>query len=204
MQVELRDLAKSYGSRLVFRGVTATLSTGRVVAITGPSGSGKSTLLGIVSGLISPDKGSVRVVVGTRSTHPDPQLVAWVPQMSSSLPSRTTLDNVIIGSLAQGLDLSLSRALGMGLLADMGLAGLADQPAATLSGGELQRVCLCRALAAGRPMILADEPTANLDEDASLLVRDSLGRIAGTGVCVVVATHDPTFVEVADDVVSLR
>jgi putative ABC transport system ATP-binding protein/lipoprotein-releasing system ATP-binding protein len=115
---------------------------------------------------------------------------SWILQTVNVLPERSVLDNVAIGALVRGASRTRARELAAERLALVGLADRLDDPARLLSGGEVQRVVIARALATGRPFVLADEPTGQLDHSTSRVVLDALFTTAG-GAGVVVVTHDP-------------
>lgn len=207
MQVTIRAASKRYGGRQIFEGVDLDCASGSVVLLRGPSGSGKTTLLSVIAGWVKLDSGAVLIDRndGSQPTGPDPALVAWIPQGTNALPSRTVLDNVMIGALSQGFDVDSAELRAELVLNEVGLLRLAEQRAATLSGGELQRLCFARAAASGIAIILADEPTANLDgaNTASLTIYlQRLARISDS--VVVVATHDDALTVAADRVVNMR
>lgn len=181
-------------TRLVLSDAHLAVEEGESVAVLGPSGSGKSTLLSVLGGLLAPTRGSAHV------QRPDGAVVrlrdacAWVLQTVNVLPERSALDNVAVAGMACGL--SRREALGdaRGRLSAVGLQDRAGDPARQLSGGEVQRVVIARALASRRPFILADEPTGQLDRSTSDIVLDALFTSTG-GAGVVVVTHDPAVAE---------
>jgi len=175
------------GARNVLDGATFEVEQGETVAILGPSGSGKSTLLSVLGGLVRPSAGAVRVE-GVDAPLCD--VSSWILQTVNVLPERSVLDNVAIGALVRGASRTRARELAAERLALVGLADRLDDPARLLSGGEVQRVVIARALATGRPFVLADEPTGQLDHSTSRVVLDALFTTAG-GAGVVVVTHDP-------------
>jgi ABC-type lipoprotein export system ATPase subunit len=174
---------------------------GEAVALMGPSGSGKTTLLSILGGLLRPSSGSVRVD-GTGT--PVLEVVSWVHQSSPALGRRTALDNVVLGFLATGRRRAASREPAEELLGLVGLDHRADARAGTLSGGEVQRLGIARALARGAPFLLADEPTGQLDHATGLVVQDALFAGLDAGVSVIVATHDPEVAARCDRVLEVR
>jgi lipoprotein-releasing system ATP-binding protein len=187
----------------VLQGVDLCVEPGELVAVVGPSGSGKSTLLHLLGGLDRPDAGTVSIgdtdlarLSATERAEFRNRTVGFVFQFHQLLPDFTALENVMLpGRIAGRLpEETLERA--RRLLADVGLAERQDHFPAELSGGESQRVALCRALALDPPLVLADEPTGNLDPASGERVLDlflSLQERRGTtGVLV---THNP---EVAD------
>jgi putative ABC transport system ATP-binding protein/lipoprotein-releasing system ATP-binding protein len=171
----------------VLDGADLVVDEGETVAILGPSGSGKSTLLSVLGGLVRPTAGGVRVEGAAGGLR---DVSAWVLQTVNVLPERSVLDNVVLGGLTRGLTRASAVAEATVRLDAVGLGGRLDEPVRVLSGGEVQRVVIARALASGRPFILADEPTGQLDRATSDVVLDALFTTAG-GAAVVVVTHDP-------------
>ncbi len=197
--------AKAFGARSVLTNVNAEFPSGKVSALVGPSGAGKTTLLMAITGDLPLSDGRVWWSDGPgQETPPDPTLVAWVTQTPSLLAHRTTLDNVALGALAHGQERAEARDHAQSLLEAFDLRHVASYRAGTLSGGERQRVSVCRALATRRPVIVADEPSANLDAANTAIVMDTFRRLAGAGVTVVVASHDPAVLTVVEHVVTLR
>ena len=181
-------------ARAVLDGADFEVAMGEHVAILGPSGSGKSTLLSVLGGLVVPVAGNVGVQhedgrSGAGTAVSVREVTSWVLQTTNVLPERSALDNVAVAALTQGLSRPRALEVAARHLADVGLAALAHTPARKLSGGEVQRVVIARALASRRPFILADEPTGQLDRATSDVVLDALfSSAAGSGVVVV--THD--------------
>ena len=202
MQVEIRGGSISFGSRVVFEDFDADFKASRVTALVGPSGSGKSTLLSVIAGYRPLDQGVISVD-GSAGNRPQPENVAWVPQGLNSLSARTVLDNVMIGALASGREIDEARRIAVRWLQMVGIAHLEMRRARELSGGELQRLSLARALASERPIILADEPSANLDRKNTENVAELLGSLRSEAM-IIVATHDPLLVASVDDVVEMR
>lgn len=197
--------------RPVLDGATFAVRAGESVAVLGPSGSGKSTLLSILGGLLAPDSGTVGLV---HSDEPDADVergstlhaCAWVLQTTNVLPERTARDNVALAGLARGLPRAAACELADDALAEVGLGDRADAAARLLSGGELQRVVVARALASGRPFVLADEPTGQLDARTSGVVLDALlaARATSGDVGLVVVTHDGAVAERCDRTVRIH
>ncbi|MGY4645022.1 ABC-type lipoprotein export system ATPase subunit [Cellulomonas sp. URHB0016] len=174
-------------TRCVLDGARLTVEQSETIAILGPSGSGKSTLLSVLGGLVSPTGGSARVDGADASLR---DVSAWVLQTVNVLPERTALDNVAIGALVRGVTRRQAEAEAAERLALVGLGDRLADPVRLLSGGEVQRVVIARALATRRPFVLADEPTGQLDHSTSDVVLDALFTSAG-GAAVVIVTHDP-------------
>lgn len=181
-------------TRDVLDGANFTIERGHSAAILGPSGSGKSTLLSVLGGLVRPDAGSARVELGDGApvgVHLSlREVTAWVLQTTNVLPERSALDNVIVAALVQHGDRRLAIDEAEHRLESVGLLDRANDAARVLSGGELQRVVIARALASGRPFVLADEPTGQLDHSTSTAVLETLLRSSGDAG-VVIVTHDP-------------
>lgn len=201
--LKLEGVTKTYNAGLpnevsVLRGCDLTLRAGEVVALVAPSGSGKSTLLHIAGLLDTPDAGQVEiggaVMTGKsdrRRTITRRQDVGFVYQFHHLLPEFTALENITLPQQANGVALAAAQERAMTLLASVGVADRADHRPAALSGGEQQRVAFCRALANDPKLLLADEPTGNLDPGTSDQVSDALmALVRGTGMSALIATHN--------------
>ena len=178
--------------------------------IMGPTGRGKSTLLYVLGLMLTPTSGVVRLGDVDASTRPDRERsrlratsVGFVFQDSELDPSRPILDSVVEPGLYAGLERQTLEDRARALLERFGLAHRADHRPGQVSGGQAQRVAVCRALVNVPVVVLADEPTGNLDPDNAGLVMDALADAAAEGRTVVVATHDPAVVARADEVVRL-
>jgi putative ABC transport system ATP-binding protein len=190
--------------------LTATIERGQFVAIVGPSGSGKSTLLGLIAGLDAPSSGSV-VIDGTDITRLDEDALAklrgekigFVFQFFHLIPSLTALENVSVPLEIAGAPDALARAAT--LLAEVGLSGRGHHYPSQLSGGEQQRVALARALANAPAIVLADEPTGNLDTANGRHIMDLLRHVhAERRATLVLVTHDAELAALADFRLVLR
>ncbi|HXG15764.1 MAG TPA: ABC transporter ATP-binding protein [Calidithermus sp.] len=213
-RLQVRDLTMrlAAGGRVVtvLDGVTLEARAGEVLAITGPSGSGKSTLLGLIAGLDRPTAGSV-VLDGVEVTALDEDALArlrrdaigYVFQSYHLIPTLTAAENVAVPlELAGRRD---ARARALDLLAAVGLAGRAHHYPAQLSGGEQQRVALARAVALQPRLLLADEPTGNLDSASGAQIVDLLLALHREhGSTLVLVTHDEAVARHAERVVMLR
>lgn len=185
--------------------VDLTVFEGEMLAIEGPSGSGKSTLLGLMGLLDSPTSGEV-VLGGEEAgskgdrarTRMRAQFLGFVFQQFNLIGSLTAVANVESALLYRGLSSRTRRSIAEDALQQVGLADRLSHRPAELSGGEQQRVSLSRAVVTGPRLILADEPTGNLDRVSTETVLSLLTRFAADGVTVVVATHDPLVAEWAD------
>lgn len=201
--LELAEIEKVYkrglaGEVAVLRGATLEIKRGEVVALVAPSGAGKSTLLHIAGLLDTPDAGSValsgRNMVGLSDR--DRTLarrgeVGFIYQFHHLLPEFTALENVVIPQLANGTSPTAAETRARDLLARVGVADRASHRPAALSGGEQQRVAFCRALANRPKLLLADEPTGNLDPETSDQVFSALmSLVRETGLAALIATHN--------------
>jgi putative ABC transport system ATP-binding protein len=212
--IEIRDLAKRLpsggGPLTILNHVTLDIPTGQFVTITGPSGSGKSTLLGLVAGLDRPTGGSIRLDGVDLATLDEDGLarlrltrIGYVFQSFHLIPTLTALENVAVPLELGAAPDALGRA--GKLLRDVGLADRAAHYPAQLSGGEQQRVALARAVANNPAVLLADEPTGNLDSATGAAIIDLLLTAhARGGTTLVLVTHDPALARHADRVVTLR
>jgi putative ABC transport system ATP-binding protein len=201
----------SGGSPLtILHPTTFHIGTGRAVAITGPSGSGKSTLLGLIAGLDAPTTGRI-TLDGTDITALNEERLARlrgekvgiVFQFFHLLPSLTAYENILVPMEIAGVRDAASRS--RALLEDVGLANRGHHYPSQLSGGEQQRVAIARALANDPPIVLADEPTGNLDSVTGRQVIDLLVSINRTrGRTLVLVTHDAELAAFADETIALR
>jgi ABC-type lipoprotein export system ATPase subunit len=198
VQVIVNGVGLSFGEVRVLDAVDLALEPGECVALVGPSGSGKSTLLGVVGGLIPPDEGSVhRLPVGS-------PLVTWITQTTSVLARRSVLDNVRLGLYATGTGPDEAIESATRALTAVGLEHLAQRRASSLSGGERQRLVVARALIAQPGLVLADEPTAQLDRQNADAMVDSLIDNRPRETTVVIATHDPLVAARCDRVLRIE
>ncbi len=190
----------------VFRGVDLSLSAeGKAVAVVAPSGSGKTTLLGIIGGLIRPTEGEVTWLTESGRPADARSCCAWVLQTTNALGRRTALENVAMVAMAEGDGLGSGRERAAAALAAVGLGEVVDREARKLSGGELQRVAVARALVSKAPFILADEPTGQLDSGTSAAVIEALlGSVRSGGRGLVVVTHDHRISDRCDRVYGLE
>lgn len=196
----------------VLRGADLEIQSGEIVALVGPSGAGKSTLLHIAGLLERPDQGEVflaGISAGDQSEAERTRLrrlhLGFVYQFHHLLPEFSAVENVILPQMIAGIAKGQARERAMDLLDRMGLANRADHRPGQLSGGEQQRVAICRALANGPRVLLADEPTGNLDpHTAESVFAELIALVRGTGVAALIATHNPDLAQRMDRVVTLR
>lgn len=182
----------------VLRGADLTVGRGEVVALVAPSGAGKSTLLHIAGLLDTADRGEVAIAgeaLGAasdrRRTILRRQEVGFVYQFHHLLPEFTALENIVLPQLANGSARAAAEERARALLASVGVESRAEHRPAALSGGEQQRVAFCRAMANTPKLLLADEPTGNLDPATSDTVFGALmSLVRETGLCAVIATHN--------------
>jgi len=196
----------------VLRGVDLTVGPGEIVALLGPSGSGKSTLLQAVGLLEGGFEGSIRLQ-GEEAAELDDEgrtrlrreLLGFVYQFHHLLPEFNAVENVVLPQLVLGAEPQAARERARQLLGTLGLADRLDHRPSKLSGGEQQRVAVARALANKPPLVLADEPTGNLDEHtADIVFAEFLGLVRGEGSAALVATHNERIAAKMDRVLRLH
>jgi lipoprotein-releasing system ATP-binding protein len=212
----LRDIKRTFrqGDRAldVLRGANLELRPGEIVALVGPSGAGKSTLLHIAGLLEKPDAGQVMLEGKSAGDLGDSQRTAmrgrylgFVYQYHHLLPEFSALENVMIPQMLLGLNRKEARARAHQLLDMVGLSQRESHRPAKLSGGEQQRVAIARAVANGPRVLLADEPTGNLDlTTADSVFRQLLALVRQTGLAALIATHNPELAGRMDRIVTLR
>ncbi|MEJ7652581.1 MAG: ABC transporter ATP-binding protein [Chloroflexia bacterium] len=210
--LEVEGLSLDVPGRKVMDGVELAVHAGECVAVMGPSGSGKTSLLNCLCGITTPSSGAVRVG-GTdlgclrlskrsafRLRH-----VGMVFQFGELLPELSALENVALPLRLQGISRTEAEAAARRWLDRVDLAGRGEAHSDALSGGEVQRIGIARALAHAPLLVLADEPTGALDEENGMLVAGLLvGAAKELGAAVVIATHDPLVAQQADRVLRLR
>jgi putative ABC transport system ATP-binding protein len=213
--LEARNLAKTYdtgGSKvLALRGVDLAVRRGEFVAIRGPSGCGKSTLLNLLAGLDRPTAGEVWLdgerideLGETRLAHLRRRKIGFVFQFFNLIPTLSVVENVELPLLLVGRGRREARGSAGDLLSGLGVLDKQAAAPSQLSGGEQQRVALARALAAGPDVVLADEPTGNLDSAAARDVMGLLRAARDRGQTLLLVTHDASVASAADRVVTLR
>jgi putative ABC transport system ATP-binding protein len=212
--IEFRDVSRTVtsgaGLLTILHPTSFIIPAGRVVAITGPSGSGKSTMLGLMSGLDAPTTGNI-LLDGVDITTLDEEALARlrgervgiVFQFFHLLPSLTAYENVLVPMEIAGLKGAAARA--RDLLAEVGLAERGHHYPSQLSGGEQQRVAIARAIANDPPILLADEPTGNLDTTTGQHIIELLVTMRrARSRTLVLVTHDPGLAETADEIMMMR
>jgi lipoprotein-releasing system ATP-binding protein len=214
--LSIRGLERTYvtlaGALPVLKGVDLDVHPGEIVGLIGPSGSGKSSLLHAAGLLEHPDGGRITIEGLDCSDLPDRErtrvrlgTVGFVYQFHHLLPEFSALDNVALPPMIAGMSQKAARARATRLLQELGLAERAEHQPAQLSGGEQQRVAIARALANAPRLLLADEPTGNLDPTTSKAVFENLYALARkTGVAALVATHNLELARHMDRVVALK
>jgi putative ABC transport system ATP-binding protein len=213
--IDVRDVTRTYGSgstaTAALRGVTFTVGEGQLVAIRGRSGSGKTTLLNIIGGLETADGGSISVAghdVTAMSERERMRLrrgtVAYIFQSFGLLPVLSAAENVGVPLRIAGVVPEERESRVELMLSIVGLADHAKQRPAELSGGQQQRVAIARALAARPALLLADEPTGQLDRETGRQIMRLLRAVVESeGVTALVATHDPVLIDLASSVLHL-
>lgn len=193
------------------RGVNMQVHAGEMVGIVGPSGSGKSTLLGLIGGLDTPTRGTIEIDGVDISRLSEDQLtevrnekIGFIFQFFNLIPTLTALENVALPIQFATKPRFKPEKRAKELLSALGLGDRLRHRPTELSGGQQQRVAIARALANNPPLLLADEPTGNLDTESGQLVMDALEQIRHeVGTTVVIVTHDPQLAERADRVLTL-
>jgi putative ABC transport system ATP-binding protein len=216
--LEVDDVYKRFqvgGSTIqALAGVTMKVDPGEFVSIVGPSGSGKSTLLHLIGALDTPDGGTISLNsedVGGMTDRQRAELrrhqLGFIFQFFNLLPTMSAWENVAVPRLLDGQSLRSSKARAIQLLTQVGLGDRVNHRPSELSGGQMQRVAIARALIMDPPLLLADEPTGNLDTRTGEAILDFLAQIAtdaDTERAVVMVTHNPDAAEKTDRVITLQ
>jgi putative ABC transport system ATP-binding protein len=214
--VKLKDVRRTYRTGPIevpaLRGVTLSIGAGEFAATAGPSGSGKTTLLNIIGGLDRADTGEIwvagqnlQLLSAGQLAHLRLQRIGFVFQTYNLLPVLTALENAEFTLLLQGMPARQRREKVEKLFSEIGLAGLEDRRPAELSGGQQQRVAVARAMVTEPALILADEPTANLDSASAIALLDVMEQLnQTTGTTFLFSTHDPQVMERAHRLIRLR
>jgi len=215
MMIKLRNVSKVYdtaaGPFTALRNLDLDVHPGELVALVGKSGSGKSTLLNVIGGIDTPSTGTVTVAGETIQTMNESRLAEWrgrkvgfIFQFFQLLPTLTAAENVMLPmDFCGGVRPRERRRRAMELLDRFAVAQQADKLPASLSGGEQQRVAIARALANEPAVVLADEPTGNLDSTNGGAVLDLFRSLASGGTTVLIATHDRDVARVIDRTIEL-
>ena len=213
--ISINHVSKTYetpaGKFAALKNIDLEIQAGQFVGIVGKSGSGKSTLLNMVAGIDRPSSGSVAVAGTDIHALSENKLATWrgrnvgfVFQFFQLLPTLTAAENVMLPmDFSKTIALRERRKRAVALLARVGVERQADKLPATLSGGEQQRVAIARALANEPPLVLADEPTGNLDSVTATEILDLFRDMANRGTTVIIATHEAGIARVIDRVIEI-
>lgn len=209
--LEMRGVSRSFGEVAALRGVDLEVDEGQLVVLLGRSGSGKTTLLSLAGGLDRPDMGSI-MVAGHDLTHLDDagltefrmNVTGWMFQAAGLIPMLTAEENVALALRIQGRSAVEAQTAARAALALVGLEERAHHRGYELSGGEQLRIALARALVKTPDLLLADEPTGQLDSETSQSVMGLLRSVAQEGATILIATHDEAFAEIADRVLAIE
>lgn len=202
MMLTATDLTFRVGAQLIIDEVSLVASGGRMLAVSGPSGAGKSTLLSVLGGLQRPESG--RVTLDDAPVADVRDRIGFVLQGYGLIGALTGWENVAITLQSQRIPRRDVRTRTLAVLQQVGLDDVSEHLTDEMSGGQQQRVAVARALAARPDVLLADEPTAELDSENRAIVMALLEQHARTGAIVVIASHDPEVVAHCDDVLHLE
>jgi putative ABC transport system ATP-binding protein len=213
--IELRKVSKTYHQGMkeirALRDVTLAIANGEFLTVMGPSGSGKSTLLNLIGGLDQPTSGEIYLDGKPLHGISDDELtlirrrhVGFIFQFFNLLPILTALENVSLPLLLEGIPFPEAKPRAEKLLAQVGLANRMDHRPEQLSGGEMQRVAIARALVSRPAVLLADEPTGNLDSQTSREIFQLLSDLNREGQTIVLVTHDPKAAARGSRTITLR
>ena len=214
--LRVSELKKGFGSgrnRLeVLKGINLEIQPGELVALMGPSGCGKSTLLNIIGGLLDGDSGEITLEEFSFGTRPPSKVVeirrkgvGWIFQDFHLLDQLNALDNVIMALELSGIDSEDAEKLAKDSLLKVGLEDRMEFIPDQLSGGQRQRVAIARAIAGSRPILLADEPTGNLDVKSGEEIIELFKELCITdGISILMVTHDPLLASMADRMLLLK
>ncbi len=214
--VEVSSVIKDYGEGGIvthaLRGVDLVLMAGEFTSMAGPSGSGKTTLLNIIGGLDRPTSGTVHIegieitqLPGTQLTRIRRDRIGFIFQSFNLIPVLTALENAEYVLMLQNMDKEKRRERVMRVLKDVGLEGLAHRFPRELSGGQQQRVAIARAIAPEPALVLADEPTANVDSETGGSLMELMRRLnEEKGITFLFSTHDKAVMERARRLIKLR
>jgi len=211
--LEIKNVSKTYGQGtakvVALSNVSFRVDEGGFIAIMGPSGSGKSTLLNVIGGLDYPSSGEV-ILDGKRIDNLDENdfvdirrnKIAYVFQQYYLLPSLTALENVMLPLIFCGLGKEEEK--GLEILKEVGLGGRTEHKPSQLSGGEQQRVAIARALVNSPSLILADEPTGNMDQKTGGEILDLFRQLNRDGRSIIMVTHNPDIAQYAKEIIDLQ
>ncbi len=214
--LRVSELKKGFGSgrnRLeVLKGINLEIQQGELVALMGPSGCGKSTLLNIIGGLLEGDSGEITLEDFTYGTRPPNKVVdvrrkgvGWIFQDFHLLNQLNALDNVVMALELSGINSDEAEKLAKDSLIRVGLESRMEFIPDQLSGGQSQRVAIARAIAGSRPLLLADEPTGNLDVKSGEEIIELFKELCRTdGISILMVTHDPILASMADRMLLLK
>jgi len=210
--IKAQNIQKSYGDLQVLKGVDVEINKGEVISIVGASGAGKSTLLQIIGTLDKPDTGEVLINEVNTSKLKDKELslfrnknIGFVFQFHHLLPEFTALENVCIPAFIHKTNKATAEKRAMELLASLGVAERANHKPSELSGGEQQRVAVCRALINNPAVILADEPSGNLDSDSAKELHNLFFKLRDEfNQTFVIVTHNEELANMADRKLTMK
>ena len=213
--VQIRDVTKSfhtaYGEFHALKGISLDIKRGRLISLTGKSGNRKTTLLNVMTGIDRPSRGSVRIDGVSIESLPEGPLARWrgrnmgvVFQFFQLIPTLTILENVMLPmDFCNTFPKKERRERGLALLEWIGIQDQAYKLPMTLSGGQQQRAAIARALANDPPIIVADEPTGNLDSRTATAIFELFAELAGAGKTVAVVTHEREFSGYFEETITL-
>ena len=210
--LQLHDVTKNFGGEDVLSGISITINPGELVAVMGPSGSGKSTLLHCMSGVLTPNTGTVALGQTTVSELKDSrrsrlrlEQFGFVFQDGQLLPELSAAENVALPAMLNGTGRGKARKYAQYLLDQLGLGQIADRRPGQISGGQAQRVAIARSLVTNPAVIFADEPTGALDQTTGHEVMQMLTTLAKkSGTTLIVVTHDPKVADWLDRRIEIR
>ena len=217
-EIELKSISKSFDSNEVIKSLDLSISNGEFITIVGPSGCGKSTLLNIIGGLLPADSGKIELSNTTEESFeygtekPNKVVdvrrngVGWIFQDFHLVEHLTALDNVAMALEISGIEQELAEEKAKAALTTVGLGDRIEFGAEQLSGGQRQRVAVARAIAGSRPLLLADEPTGNLDAESGndIMKLFKLLRKGSNPISVLMVTHDPNLASQADRMLLMK
>ncbi len=213
MLIECKDIFKAFGNRPVLKGLDFSAEKGEILSIVGASGAGKTTLLQILGTILTPDSGKVLIdgtdvfALGQRQLAEfRNRKIGFVFQFHHLLPEFSALENALMPALiGKTMSVREMKEKAMSLLGELGLAGKEESRPSELSGGEQQRVAIARALINSPELILADEPTGNLDSRTKEELHSLFFKLRDTlGQTIIIVTHDPSLAERSDRILEIK